>query len=109
MDRRIPAQIPEEQTKLIKEYTIEAFKALNSKGVVRVDYIIDGEDNKVYINEINTIPGSMAFYLWKHEGLSYPQLIDRLVDIAEKSNEDKNKNNYTFDSNIIGNITKIEK
>ncbi len=109
MDRRIPADIPDEQTKLIKELSVTAFKALNSKGVVRIDYIIDGDDNKVYINEINTIPGSMAFYLWKHDGVDYPELIDRLVDIAEKANKDKNRNNYTFDSNIIGNITKIEK
>ena len=109
MDRRIPAQIPDDQTALIKEYTIKVFKALNSKGVVRIDYIIDKDTNKVYINEINTIPGSFAFYLWKHDGLEYPDLIDRLVDIAEKANEDKNKNNYTFNSNIIGNIAKVEK
>lgn len=109
MDRRIPAQIPDDQTNLIKEYTKKAFKALNSKGVVRIDYIIDKEDNKIYLNEINTIPGSFAFYLWNHDGLSYPSLIDKLVEIAEKANEDKNKNNYTFNSNIIGNITKIQK
>lgn len=109
MDRRIPAQIPDEQTKEIQEYTKKAFKALNSKGVVRIDYIIDKDENKVYLNEINTIPGSFSFYLWKHDGIEYPELIDRLVDIALKANEDKNKNNYTFNSNIIGNITKIEK
>ncbi len=109
MDRRIPAQISDEKTALIKEYTKTAFKALCSKGVSRVDFIIDEASDKVYINEINTIPGSMAFYLWKHDGLEYSELIERLVEIAEKANEDKNKNNYTFDSNIIGNITKIEK
>lgn len=109
MDRRIPAQIPEEQTKLIKEYTKKAFKALNSKGVVRIDYIIDEEENKVYINEINTIPGSFSFYLWKHDGIEYSTLIDKIVAIAEKAHEDKIKNNYTFNSNIIGNITKVNK
>ena len=109
MDRRIPAPIPDEQTNAIKEYTAKTFKALNSKGVVRIDFMIDEDDNKIYINEINTIPGSFAFYLWKHDGIEYPELIDKLVDIAMKANEDKNKNNYTFNSNIIGNITKIEK
>ncbi len=109
MDRRIPAQIPDEQTNLIKEYTVRAFKALNSKGVVRIDFIIDNDTNEVYINEINTIPGSFAFYLWKHDGLEYPELIDKLVEIAERAHEDKHKNNYTFNSNIIGNITKVEK
>ena len=109
MDRRIPANIPEEQTKEIQEYTKKAFKSLNSKGVVRIDYIIDKDDNKVYINEINTIPGSFSFYLWKHNGIEYPELIDKLVEIAEKANKEKNKNNYTYKSDIIGNITKIEK
>lgn len=109
MDRRIPANIPEEQTKEIQKLTIEAFKSLNSKGVVRIDFIIDKDEKKVYINEINTIPGSFSFYLWRHNGLEYPQLIDRLVEIAEKANDEKNKNNYTYQSNIIGNITKIEK
>ncbi|MBR6252368.1 MAG: D-alanine--D-alanine ligase [Clostridia bacterium] len=109
MDRRIPADIPDEQTNEIKDLTIKTFKALNSKGVVRIDYIIDKDENKVYLNEINTIPGSMAFYLWKHDGMEYSELIDRLVEIAELAHDDKVKNNYTFDSNIIGNITKIEK
>lgn len=109
MDRRIPANISEAQTKEIQELTAKAFRCLNSKGVVRVDFIIDQEDEKVYINEINTIPGSFSFYLWKYNGISYPELIDELVKIAEKANEEKNKNNYTYQSNIIGNITKIEK
>lgn len=109
MDRRIPANIPDEQTKEIQDLTKKAFKSLNSKGVVRIDYIIDKTDEKVYINEINTIPGSFSFYLWKHNGLEYPELIDKLVEIAEKANEEKNKNNYTYESNIIGNITKVEK
>lgn len=109
MDRRIPANIPDEQTKEIQELTKKAFKSLNSKGVVRIDYIIDKKDEKVYINEINTIPGSFSFYLWKHNGLEYPELIDKLVEIAEKANQEKNKNNYTYKSDIIGNITKIEK
>ncbi len=109
MDRRIPANIPDKQTKEIQELTKKAFKSLNSKGVVRIDYIIDKTENKVYINEINTIPGSFSFYLWKHNGLEYPELIDKLVEIAEKANEEKNKNNYTYESNIIGNITKVEK
>ena len=69
MDRRIPADISDEHTKEIKEYTREAFRALSSKGVVRIDYIIDTDEDKVYLNEINTIPGSFAFYLWNHDGL----------------------------------------
>lgn len=109
MDRRIPANIPQKQTEEIQRMTAEAFKCLSSKGVARVDFILDKDNENIYINEINTIPGSFSFYLWKHNGIEYPELIDKLVEIAEKANEEKNQNNYTYQSNIIGNITKIEK
>lgn len=115
MTRKIPAPITPEQTKEVKELTAKAFKALNSKGVVRIDFIIDNSDGKVYVNEINTIPGSFAFYLWNvqvHDGdvwdynrIEYSQLIDKLIEIAEVDHAEKNKNNYTYDSDIIKNAT----
>jgi D-alanine-D-alanine ligase len=77
---------------------------LNSKGVARVDFLIDNSDGKVYINEINTIPGSFAFYLWAHDGMKYSELIDKLIKIAEEENEEKNKNNYTYNSEIVSNF-----
>ena len=104
MSRKVPAEITDEQTDKVRDLTIKAFKALNSKGVARVDFLIDNSDGKVYINEINTIPGSFAFYLWEHDGMKYTDLIDRLIDIAEKEHEEKNKNNYTYKSDIIGNL-----
>lgn len=106
MDRRIPANISKEKTSEIQDLTKKAFKALNSKGVARIDFIIDNDTEKTYINEINTIPGSFAFYLWQYTGVSYAELIDRIVEIAEKANQEKNKNNYTYKSDIIGNIDK---
>jgi D-alanine-D-alanine ligase len=106
MDRKIPANLPEEQTKEIEEISKNVFKALNSKGVVRIDFIIDKSTNKVYVNEINTIPGSFAFYLWTPKGMEYSELIDKLVEIALEANAEKNKNNYSFKSDIIGNIAK---
>ena len=104
MSRKVPASITEEQTKEVQTMTANVFKALNSKGVVRVDFLVDQEDGKVYVNEINTIPGSFAFYLWQHDGLTYPQLIDCLIEIAEQENREKNQNNYTYESNIVGNF-----
>lgn len=102
MTRKVPADITDEQTNEIQNYTLKAFKALNSKGVVRIDFIIDNDDGKVYINEINTIPGSFAFYLWNYENkLSYTELIDKLIEIAEEDFEEKQKNNYTYNSDII--------
>lgn len=106
MSRRVPADITKEQEDKVKELTINAFKSLNSKGVVRIDFLIDNTDEKVYINEINTIPGSFAFYLWEHDGLKYSNLLDKLIEIAEKENEEKNKNNYTYNSDIVGNFGK---
>ena len=101
MSRKVPADITEEQTKEVKRLTEMAFKALNSKGVVRIDFIIDNDSGKVYVNEINTIPGSFAFYLWEYEGMKYSELIDKIIEYAEEENEEKNKNNYTYNSDII--------
>lgn len=102
MDRRVPADITSEQTKEIQDYTRKAFKVLNSKGVARIDFIIDNSDGKVYINEINTIPGSFSFYLWNYKNeLPYSELIDELIKIAEEEHAEKLKNNYTYSSNII--------
>ena len=109
MSRKIPADISEDKANKIQELTKKAFKCLNSKGVVRVDYIIDKDTEEVYINEINTIPGSFSFYLWEYSNLSYKELIDKLIVIAEKAWNEKNKNNYSFKSDIIGNITKGSK
>ncbi len=106
MTRKVPAEITEEQTKEVKRLTAEAFKALNSKGVVRVDFIIDNTSGKVYVNEINTIPGSFAFYLWDYEGLKYPELIDQIIKIAEAEHVEKNRNNYTYKSNIIKDVAR---
>ena len=104
MSRKVPAGISEEKQKEVKELTIKAFKALHSKGVVRIDFLVDNKDEKVYINEINTIPGSFAFYLWDYDGLKYKDLIDKLIQIAEKENEEKRKNNYTYNSDIVSNF-----
>lgn len=106
MTRKVPADISKEKQEEVKDLTIKAFKALHSKGVVRIDFLYDTKENKVYVNEINTIPGSFAFYLWDYDGLKYPELIDKLIEIAEKENEEKRKNNYTYNSNIVGNFEK---
>ena len=73
---------------------------MDCKGVVRIDYMLDKDEN-LYINEINTIPGSFAFYLWEPLGISYARLIDELIDIAFRANKDKKRNNFAFDSEII--------
>ena len=101
MGRKIPADIPEEMSKRISQLSIDIFKALDLKGVVRIDYIIDQSSGNLYVNEVNTIPGSFAFYLWEPCGVSFKDLVDRLVAIAEKQMREKKKSDFAFDSKVL--------
>ncbi|NCU17538.1 D-alanine--D-alanine ligase [Pallidibacillus pasinlerensis] len=96
----IPADIPEETYETIKEMAIQAFKALDCSGLVRADFFVT-KDGEVYINEVNTMPGftpvSMFPLLWKHSGLEYSQLIDRLVELGLERYNEKQKLRYTLD------------
>ncbi len=99
--RRIPAPISEEMTKKIQKMSQDIFKLMDCKGVVRIDYICDKNLENLYVNEINTIPGSLAFYLWEPLGISYQKLIDKLIDYAMLAHKAKKSNNFAFDSEII--------
>lgn len=99
--RRIPAPISEELTKRIQKMSVDIFKLMDCKGVVRIDYIGDKNLENLYVNEINTIPGSLAFYLWEPLGISYQKLIDKLIDYAMLAHKAKKSNNFAFDSEII--------
>ena len=78
---------------------------MDCKGVVRIDYMFDRKEEKIWITEINTIPGSLAFYLWAEAGLPYGKLIDKMVEFAEKAYEDKNSSNYAFTSDILKSVS----
>ncbi len=107
--RQIPAPIGDGLTKRIQDYTVQIFNMLECKGVVRIDYMLDTDKN-IYVNEINTIPGSMAFYLFEPMGIKYAQLVDKLVDFAYAAMADKRKSTFAFDSAILkkaGSGTKI--
>lgn len=101
LDRKIPADISEEMTQHIQQLSIDIFKALDLKGVVRIDFIIDQSNGKLYVNEVNTIPGSFAFYLWEPTGVSFKQMIDRLVFVAEQQMREKKKCDFAFDSKVL--------
>ena len=104
LQRRIPAPIKPEQMKMVLQLTEDVFRALDMKGVCRIDYIIDQADDKVYVGEINCIPGSLAFYRWEPKGLSFTQLVDKMVEYALRAHTDKNQSTFTFDSSILQNI-----
>lgn len=101
LKRKIPAEITAEQEKFIRKTAVDAFKYLGCCGVTRIDFMIDMEDNKVYLNEINTIPGSLAFYLWEPKGVKYTDLLDRLINLALKRYRKNEKINYSFETNIL--------
>ena len=99
--RIIPARISKELTKDIENTSKEVFKILNLSGVCRIDYLIDSKKNKYYVNEPNTIPGSLAFYLWKESNIEYRQLLDEIISIAIKEYKNKSKKLRSFDTNIF--------
>lgn len=105
LKRVMPAPIGEELTKKLQELSKEIFRAMDCKGVVRIDYMLDRESDHYYITEINTIPGSLAFYLWQECGVKYSELIDRMVACAERAHDDKNRNNYAFTSDILKGVS----
>ena len=100
LSRVVPAPIGEELTGRIQKMTREIFKIMDCRGTVRIDYILD-ENDMLYVNEPNTIPGSLAFYLWKECGVSFAELVDKMVEGALRAHADKNQNVYAFDSTIL--------
>ena len=99
--RIVPAPISEEQTKLVQKLALKTFKVLGAAGVCRIDFMMDQETKKVYVNEINTIPGSLAFYLWKEEGMSFTELMDNLVDLALDRERRRSKMTFSYDTNLL--------
>lgn len=72
---------------------------------MRIDFLLDVDTDKVYANEINTIPGSLAFYLWDASGIKYTDLIDRLVEIAFRRQRNRDNLTFTIDTNILSGVS----
>lgn len=100
-NRIIPARIDDKIANKIQKYSVEAFKALSANGVVRIDYLMDKKSKNVYLNELNTIPGSLAFYLWKENGKNYTELLNNLIELGIKRYKKKEKKTFSFDTNIL--------
>ena len=95
----IPARLTKAETKKVQSMAIQAFRAVDCSGLARVDFLMDPKTRKIYLNEINTMPGftSISMYpkLWAASGLAYPDLIDRLIQLGIERHEDKKKNQYS--------------
>ena len=107
-NRIIPARINRELTNEIKDLSLKIFKLLNLSGVVRIDYLIDKKNSKVYVNEPNIIPGSLSFYLWKESSKDYKTLLDELITLSIKNYKKKKKKVYSFESNILKNFNGLK-
>ena len=101
LKRKIPADITDEQRTLIREYAVKAFKCLGCGGVSRIDFMMDTKTGNIWLNEINTIPGSLSFYLWEPLGVKYVELLDRMISLALKRERENSSITYTFDSNVL--------
>ncbi len=99
--RRIPAPISDELTKQIQDYAVEAFKAIDGAGVARIDFFVKEDTLEIWINEINTIPGSFAFYLWEHSGINFEGLMQSLIDIAAAGHAATQALMFTFESGML--------
>lgn len=99
--KRIPAELPEDVTKRIQHLAGETFRLLSCHGVSRVDVMIDKTDGNIYVNEINTIPGSLSFYLWEATGLPFAKLMETLVDLAVQRKRRSEMKTVSYDQNIF--------
>ena len=104
LSRKIPAEISKELEEKVKELSVRAFKAIGCSGVTRIDYLYDTVSGELYLNELNTIPGSLSFYLWEASGVKFDELIDRLIKLAFKRQREESGLNFSFDTNILQGI-----
>lgn len=107
-NRIIPARISKKLYKEVQNLSKEVFKTLNLSGVCRIDYLINKKTEELFINEPNTIPGSLSFYLWEPIGKKYSQLLDDMITLAIKDYKNRNKKVYSFETNILQNFNGLK-
>lgn len=101
--KNLPADIPDEIRDEIQKYAKLAFRAIDGMGDARIDFLLDG--NKVYVNEINTLPGSIAFYLWEESGIKFKDLITKLIELSKVRYEQRSSNIYSYNSELLKKTT----
>lgn len=101
LQRKVPAEISEETAKTIQEIAVKTFKILGCNGVSRIDFMIDLDDNNIYVNEINTIPGALSYYLWEATGKTFEQELDELIGLAFKRDRERQSRTYSYEQNIL--------
>lgn len=102
---KLPAEITAKQRETIQALAIKTFHALGCSGVIRIDFIIDEDSGDIYVNEVNTIPGSLSFHLWRATGVEYKEHLNHMIDLALKRNREEKGLTFSFDSNILAGYT----
>ena len=105
LKRRCPAEIPDEMTAEVQRLAVATFQALGCSGVARVDFLNDKETGGLWVNEINPIPGSLAFYLWEAAGTSFTALLDEMLSLAFKRAREREALTFTYESNILSGVS----
>ena len=100
-NRKLPAELSEKVRKEVEDVACEAFRALGSSGNSRIDFLVDEKTNKVYINEINSIPGSLAFYLWEAKEIDFSTVLDEMINIGVKDYKKRVSKTHSFETNIL--------
>ncbi len=100
-ERIIPAPLSSELTEHIKAVAIQAFRAIGGRGTARIDFLIKPDAGEIYLNELNTMPGSLAFYLWQEDGLSPREVVHQLVELAQEAQADKRLSTYNYQTNLV--------
>jgi D-alanine-D-alanine ligase len=99
----IPAPLAPEQTEAVRGMAVRAFRAVDGSGLARADFLLNDASGEIFLNEINTMPGftniSMYPKLWEASGLPYPQLIDRLIELARERHAELARNQHTYEGN----------
>ncbi len=101
LDRILPADISPEMQKEIEELAKRSFIAVGASGVARLDFIVDKDTNKIYLNELNTIPGSLSFYLWKEVGVSFEELLQQMIDLSLRKYRKTKRLQFSNDTNLL--------
>ena len=100
----IPANIGEELKKQVKDLGEKTYRALGCSGIARIDFLIEGLSGRIYVNEVNTLPGSLYYHNWKKVGVSGTDLVAKLIALAEERFTSGKKIIYTFNSDVLNKI-----
>ena len=105
LDRLIPAPLSETDTAAARAMAVHVFRLFECSGVARIDFLLDDADGQLYFNEINTLPGSLSFYLWEPSGVPFPTLIDRMIRLALERHAAESGRIRTYDTNLLSSVS----